>query len=253
MADSSAPEEYLNIEVRPAEAISRRVTILGSLVARFSVDAAHRAGVLGREEAEEIAFDLRAAVTLADADDDLTENERRILDTQVGLLDPNTSDDALWSVAALAAIGNTVTGDAPPADPMLSLGDALIEKMMEQDPTQSAAPGVYASMDEARVSRSREFAELWHWRLLTEIERRGAPDAGRQEIDLAIAEVVDETIASGFIEQGAVADFPGGEIPIRDWPEEELALQALAAEAGLHALNWLCGFGDTWDQTPLEV
>jgi hypothetical protein len=79
------------------------------------------------------------------------------------------------------------------------------------------------------------------------------PPSERAPLSTAIRDVAHDARNAGSISGLARDDFPVRGLPYRDLDPETLPdLAAIAAER-LRALNWLCGFGPTWDEVPLDL
>ena len=94
---------------------------------------------------------------------------------------------------------------------------------------------------EQELADERERMELWYWRGDTEI-----PDED-------LAEVVAQVAAAGLIPivDGDFALSDGTSyVTLSEEDQDELNW---VAEQRLRALNWVCGFGDSWETAPLDI
>ena len=67
-----------------------------------------------------------------------------------------------------------------------------------------------------------------------------------------IQEVAAEAAAAGLL--GAPGgDFVIGGRDLSSFNDDDLSKLAATTEERLRALNWLCGFGASWDDVPLDV
>jgi hypothetical protein len=110
-----------------------------------------------------------------------------------------------------------------------------------------------AIVPESDVVQEREIVEIWHWRATTELLRREASLAGRRDYEVAIAEVAAEARAAGFVPALRDGDFAVGGRSIKEFSDSEVDELVAVSGQRLRALNWLCGFGTTWDNVPLDV
>ena len=101
-----------------------------------------------------------------------------------------------------------------------------------------------------------ESARLWHWRART----TGLQAAGAVELPERYAnfdQLIAATAMRGY-EQGVLppplrGDFRAyGKVYRHLTPEEHAEALSIALERH-HALNWLCGEGDSWDDVPLDT
>jgi hypothetical protein len=102
----------------------------------------------------------------------------------------------------------------------------------------------------------RDSARLWHWRART----TSLQAAGRLELPERYAtfdQLIAATAMRGY-EQGVLpapmrGDFRAyGKVYRHLSPEQHAEAHSIAVERH-HALNWLCGAGETWDDVPLDT
>ena len=262
-------DEFIDIEPRPAAEVARRGIILSAVCRRAFLeldDGDGRASTSGEspddaeneDEDGDVAsdvgegFDLLAWLLAEGMDADLTPDEVALLRAPVGSLDRDEAESLTWAVEALAglawALGLT---DPPPLDYPAD-GDRLLATLPEPESRTGAFCRGSRLRDEVEIAAARDEAEMWDWRAGLQPELRH-PDHGRQrEAREALAEVVAEARSAGLLAAGS------SDLDVRGEPYGSIdddALTVLAAIAGhrLHALNWICGFGQTWDTVPDEV
>ena len=88
---------------------------------------------------------------------------------------------------------------------------------------------------------------------VTESLRREASPPERRDLESAIGEVTIDALASGLLANAIDGDFATSGVAVRALPAHDLNRLVMIGRERLHALNWLCGFGDSWDQVPLDV
>jgi hypothetical protein len=102
----------------------------------------------------------------------------------------------------------------------------------------------------------RDSARLWHWRGRT----TSLQAAGKLELPERYAtfdQLIAATAMRGY-EQGVLpapmrGDFRAyGKVYRHLSPEQHAEAHSIAVERH-HALNWLCGAGETWDDVPLDT
>ncbi len=106
------------------------------------------------------------------------------------------------------------------------------------------------------VDLERQSARLWHWRARTTALQAG----GEVELPPRYAtfdQLIAATAMRGFEQELLPApmrgDFPAyGKVYRHLSPEQFAEAHAIAAERH-HALNWLCGLGESWDDVPLDT
>jgi hypothetical protein len=110
--------------------------------------------------------------------------------------------------------------------------------------------------DAEEVELERDSARLWHWRART----TGLQAAGALELPERYAtfdQLIAATAMRGY-EQGLLpapmrGDFRAyGKVYRHLAPEQHAEAHSIALERH-HALNWLCGEGESWDDVPLDT
>jgi hypothetical protein len=245
---SEPSEDEIDVTIRPAREVAARAIVLATLLRRLALERGKDAA----EEANAEAFDLREWLRDHGLLDAASARERALLARPATTL----SDDEIavwsWQGAALEAISWSLR--PLPANPRRS--PASLEDILDTIPAPWDDPDDWirtASIQPVEtIAGERERAEVWHWRAITEALRRETPPGARGEIDGAIRDVVREASASGVVEVSG-GDFLVGSQRIRDLAPNALdELQMTTAER-LRTLNWLCGFGESWDDVPLDV
>jgi hypothetical protein len=119
-----------------------------------------------------------------------------------------------------------------------------------------------ASLEEARLRETeeieleRESARLWLWRART-TDLQAAGDVELPERFASFDQLIAATAMRGF-EQGLLpapmrGDFRAyGKVYRHLAPEQQAEAHSIALERQ-HALNWLAGLGDSWDDVPLDT
>jgi uncharacterized protein DUF4272 len=126
------------------------------------------------------------------------------------------------------------------------------------DAEQVAAASLEAAelRDAEEIELERDSARLWHWRART----TGLQAAGALELPERYAtfdQLIAATAMRGY-EQGVLpapmrGDFRAyGKVYRHLAPEQHAEAHSIALERH-HALNWLCGEGESWDDVPLDT
>jgi hypothetical protein len=167
------------------------------------------------------------------------------------------------------ALGHLPTSDAEVVDDVWrgeALGTLLwalqLEELPPYDEPFSTEDVVEASLGSADL-RDRETlelelasAKLWHWRARTTAVQADAT-VELPERYASYDQLIAATAMRGF-EQGLLpaptrGDFPAfGKVYRHLSPEQHAEAHSIAAERQ-HALAWLCGEGDSWDDVPLDT
>ena len=121
---------------------------------------------------------------------------------------------------------------------------------------------VEASLEEARlrdaeeVELERESARLWLWRART-TDLQAAGDVELPERFASFDQLIAATAMRGFEQELLPAPMRGdfrayGKVYRHLAPEQQAEAHSIALERQ-HALNWLAGLGDSWDDVPLDT
>jgi uncharacterized protein DUF4272 len=248
---SSEDDETVEIEPRPAALVARRATLIAAILRRAAVEL----GVDGTDDRAAERFDL-ARWTAAEGLPALaTEEETAILTAPLGGLDPLLIEAATWDAEGLIALAWSL-GFVEPMPPYDEIANPLAALNALPAPwdsiAQFARSAKLRSIEELATERER--AEVWRWRALMETLKRDA-DANRQrEWETTIHEFAREAVEVGLIAGSKDDDFPLRNRPYRRISDDDLDELAEIARQRLRALNWTCGFGESWqDETTLDV
>jgi hypothetical protein len=126
------------------------------------------------------------------------------------------------------------------------------------DPEQVAAADLDGAelRDGEEIELERDSARLWHWRARTTSLQAGGKLA-LPERYATFDQLIAATAMRGY-EQGVLpapmrGDFRAyGKVYRHLAPDQHAEAHSIALERH-HALNWLCGEGETWDDVPLDT
>jgi hypothetical protein len=177
------------------------------------------------------------------------------LSTALGRLPAGADDptviDAIWRGEALGtllwALGRI---ELPPYDEPFD-SDALL--------AVDAEGGKLRDADE--IERERDAARVWHWRART-AELQTAVETGGRPVELperyaSLDQLIAATAMRGY-QQGLLPAPMRGDFRAYDKvyrhisPEQRIEAASIALERH-HALNWVCGLGESWDSVPLDT
>ena len=168
--------------------------------------------------------------------------EWQTLRSPIGQLPPDVAVIASWQSEALVALGWALglSETMPPYQTAASPGPLL---QIVPSPWEETRGWMnHARLrDETTIVMERERAELWDWRGQT------------NEVNAEIQDVATEGHSAGLLPAPVTGDFAVDGSPYRDLPPADRETAAMVAEQRLRALNWLCGYGDSWDDVPLDV
>src|SRR5829696_2202201 len=109
---------------------------------------------------------------------------------------------------------------------------------------------------EDEVVRARDAARLWHWRARTLAlqDADGIELPGPwQSFDQLVAATAMRAYEQGLLPRPLRGDFPAFGTVYRDLSDEQRAEAHNIAWERHRALNWLCGLGKRWDETPTDT
>lgn len=147
----------------------------------------------------------------------------------------------LWAIQKFEAL--------PPYDTLFDLREAL-DPIPFYEPTDTFADGAVLR-PESDIRRARNAAQLWHWRSRLRYADP-APGAGMTVPEI-IAEAAARAHHQGEIDAPIAGDFPAFDKAFAALDEDEYGRVAATAVERHLALNWVCGYAEDWDRTPVEV
>jgi hypothetical protein len=110
--------------------------------------------------------------------------------------------------------------------------------------------------DSEEIGLERDSARLWHWRArTTSLQAAGALELPERyaTFDQLIAATAMRGYEQGVLPAPMRGDFGAyGKVYRHLAPEQHAEAHSIALERH-HALNWLCGEGETWDDVPLDT
>jgi len=240
----------LDIELRTPEAVAARCIVLAALIRRLSIESL--ASDRNDEGLSGEAFDLRAWLRSENIWDSLGDREIAFLDRPLGDLDDDQMASVAWQAEGLATLGWALgLAELSPLGDLRQV-EAVLELVPSPWDATAAWIGNAGLRSEPVVARERDRAELFEWRASIEAPRRIATGPERTEYDEAIADVASEVEGTGLAVV-ANGDLLIADIPLASLQDDMLERLMALAEERLRALNWLCGFGDSWDRVPLDV
>lgn len=244
-------EDELDIELRSPAAVAQRCIILAALVRRLWIESlaetAHDEDLTGE------AFDVRAWLQTEGLWRHLTDPEVAFLERPVGRIDENEIANFAWQTERLAALGWALgLSDLLPLGGLLDVKTVIHAVPSPWDQTAQWTRQTVLR-PEAEIVRERDRAEIVEWRINVEASLRVASAQERKTHEQAIADVIREATAAKLTEDIHEGDFTIGGTPIAAFDDQALEQLASHAAERLRAVNWLCGFGASWNHVPLDV
>jgi hypothetical protein len=243
-------QDEIDVELRTPAEVRARILVLSAILRRLALEnvpSEHAGDGLGE------AFDEREWLREHGLDGELTSWEAALLSGPPGTLAPDAIVEASWQGEALVALAWAIGAlDMPPVD---APSDALPILDMVPRPWDTIQDwiGDPAIVSETDAVREREVTEIWHWRATTELLRREASEADRQDYESAIRDVAAEALAAGILPPLRGGDFQTRNRRVSGLSDNEVEELIAITGQRLRALNWLCGFGRSWDDVPFDV
>ena len=243
--------DEIEIDLRPPAEVVARLLLLAVVLRRAYLETGRLAP---EDDPTGERFDLAAWAGAEGLLDHATPTEREFVRAPLGSLPADAVSHPTWQAEALSALGwalglvPALPREPVPTDPGLLLASLPVP----WDSTRPVFDGA-TLRDEESVAVERERAEIWLWRVESELAHREGSPAEQREIEAAVREVAADAARAGLIASLASGDFPFDGRAFRRASEEALEDVAEVAIRRLRALNWLCGFGTTWDDVPLDI
>jgi hypothetical protein len=243
-------QDEIDVELRTPAEVRARILVLSAILRRLALenapsdDAGDRLGD---------AFDEREWLRDQGLAGELTIREAALLSSPPGTLTPDAVAEGSWQGEALVALAWAIGAlEMPPVDAPSDPRPVLDVVPRPWDAIQDWI-GDLALVSEQDAVREREVAEIWHWRATTEWLRREASEAERGDYEAAIRDVAAEALTARLVPALRDGDLEARHRSVTDLSEVEVdELIALTGQR-LRALNWLCGFGRSWDDVPFDV
>ncbi len=242
--------EEIDVELRTPEEVRARILILSCLLRRLALE---NIPPDGQGDSLADAFDEREWLRDQDLAGQLTAGEAAFLDSRPGSIAPDVTTEVSWQGEALIALAWAIGISAMPRVDQTSDPRTIMNLVPRPWDTTKAWMSDPAFVSESDAVRQRELAEIWHWRAATELLLREASATDRSDYMAAITEVAAEARAAGFVPALRDRDFPVRGRSFNELSDTEVDELVAVTGQRLRALNWLCGFGKSWDDVPLDV
>ena len=189
---------------------------------------------------------LRSRREVVDRCTSLTTLVREALSQLPARADDATVVEAVWQAEGLGtllwALGRI---ELPPYDLAFD-HDRLLATTLDGATLRSAE----------EIEQARQIARIWHWRArTTTLQSEGkTPLPERwQSFEQLIATTAVRGHEQGLLPRPLRGDFPAfGKVYRELSPDERTEAESIAWERH-RALNWLCGRGASWDETPTDT
>jgi hypothetical protein len=247
MSEDDVDDDSIDIELRSSDVVARRCIILAAILQRFLVDTSPQ------DDPMEAAFDLREWLRTESLWAEATPGEQAFFAHPQGHPEPRGSLDVALVAESLAAVAWAL--DLLPSlsdDHPTELASLILELPSPWESTSSWSLK-QTLRPESEIAKMRELHEVWNWRLEVELERRSSKGQDLIELDDLIRTVTHDAIAADLLAPGHSGGFTLDGVPVTAMPPDKIAEQQFLTQQRLTALNWICGFGDDWDNVPIDV
>ena len=237
-------DDSIDIQVRPARELLGRAALLAALGRRGLIERETDADPMSAETDQ---FDLQAwaRVELAFW---MSPEDLHVLQAPPGSLIDEEADycaDALISASTIGWCIGAFARDLPLVSDGVPEREILAWVPAPWTQLRSRVRLVRTRSEE-ELARERERWELIVWRM----SLFGEPE-NKEDDESALREVVAELREIGLV-KCVGGDFATEEgIPFRELDSSQREQLDVEATLRLQALNWVCGFGEVWDDVPL--
>lgn len=173
----------------------------------------------------------------------ITDAELAALNTPIGDLSEEQmllADEALYAGGAIVWALRGVTDEyMPMPDTDEFLAAVLNWAPTPWDKVRQLQKRVRLRSDQD-LADERERMELWYW--------RGSEDVSPDDLAEVVAEI-NEIDLMPTVD----GDLAAGDAAFGSLPEDDRDDLVWIAEQRLRALNWVCGFGESWETAPLDI
>jgi hypothetical protein len=176
----------------------------------------------------------------------LSDEEIRAFETPLGEWNDSQFIEATWRMESLAVIcwALSMIRNLPAFDEQIEV--EILEEVLDIEQWSEMVSNAVLR-DRKEIEKARDMAALWDWR-----SQIGTPPYEEDAREAEIAEQANAALERGLVSTLAQDDLIGFGRPYRDLDEDELEEMASIALERHHALNWLCGFSDDWDEVPTD-
>ncbi len=233
-------DDELDIQPWPVLELIGRAVALASVAKRGMMEVDDESDVFS-QETDRFELSTWARTELSNW---ITDSELAVLNAPIGDLSEDQmllAEEAMYAAGAVAWALRAVNDEQLPLPDKDDFNSSVIVWAPGPwDRVRLLQKRVRLRSDE-ELAVERERMELWHWRSNNEVSAE------------ELAEVVAEVAEAGLItvSDGDFATDDG--TPFAALPEDVRDDIAWISEQRLRALNWVCGFGDSWETAPVTL
>ncbi len=245
-------DDSIEINLRAPRDVALRLLIEVGVINRAGLESSKTKDE--RVTANEDRFDLLAWLMSSGAEAQMTPFEQALFNEPIGGIDESDVRELAFSLESAALLAwslNLFTTD--PGLPSNGDGGALLAAL--PGPGDDVGPFLQTaqlrSLEE--IAEAREIAEIWWWRIDAEVDRDMLSQSERKDLDDTILITTEEAMTAGYLREVVDGDFAINGVKVRDLDEEALDDYWWSTQRRAKALNWLCGYGTTWDDAPVFI
>jgi hypothetical protein len=255
LVDEIGPDdESIDINLRSIDEIAARMVVLAAIIRRAMLELP-----LEEDETEDEftadgeRFDLIAALSTGVFPSITTQAEVIFVSTQVGNAGEESALSVSWQIEALAALAWATGLEQFLPEPWIQTDPGPLLASIPA-PSESLSPftSSLSLREEETIATERERAELWLWRCAIDEEIIDSQGSERKELLAELKDTVGEAVESCVLTEGT-KDFVVSQRGFGSADAETKALIGEISTQRLQALNWLCGYGSSWDNVPLDI
>jgi hypothetical protein len=242
-------DDSIEINLRQARQLGQRLIVLVAMLHRAELET--RSGQSAPEALEEERFDLSAWLIDQQLNEAISPAEKRFLDAPVG----SRSQDDLDQLSAIQGSIEAISWALARTDRLR--GDTDVADLIAGVPAPDDRAGAFLQSAVLRplpaIADAREESEIWAWRFDIELEARQENRPIYPEDGEVIRGVLNEMAEAGRQIESIDGDFVLGGFPVARVDSVLLDYAAALEIERLRAFNWVCGYGTTWDDVPLDI
>jgi hypothetical protein len=242
-------DDSIEINLRPARQVGQRLIALVAMLHRAELET--RNGQSTPEALEEERFDLSAWLVDQQVEEALSPSEKSFLTAPVG----SVAQDDLDRLSSSQGSAEAIAWALLRTDGLRE--EREIAEIVAGVPVPDDRAGAFLQSVTLRplpaIADAREESEIWAWRFDIELEARQENRPIYPEDGEVIRAVLNEMAGAGKQIESIDGDFVLSGFPVARVDAVLLDYAAALEIERLRAFNWICGYGTTWDDVPLDI
>lgn len=185
----------------------------------------------------------------------ISAKEKELLTKNIGSWIEKEFINSIWRIESIATLFWSIgLYTLPPYDTQVD--EDAIRLLLKDLPNLESVLTKAHLREESEITTARDTAELWHWRARTTriILDNQIPSGFTKEKLWEICTLASQkSYEAGDIPKPIDGDFPAyGKAYKNLSPHEFQSCMSIAMERHF-TINWLCGYGKNWDETPTDT